>query len=90
MGREVLVRYEALTNGLETINAGYDHIAAYARSRFHTHLSASARRGEKMAVKLDGEARVALDLSVYRDRDNGIERRYAAVEPFSGSCRTTI
>ena len=86
----MLVRYEALTNSLETINAGYDHIAAYARSRFHTHLAASARLGENMAVKLTGEARVPLELSVYRDRDNAIERRFAAVEPFSGDLKMTI
>ena len=87
---EVLDRYEALTNGLEKINAGYDHIAAYARSRFHTHLAASAGRGDRMTVKLTGEAKVPLELSLYRDRDDGIERRYETVEPFSGSSRITV
>ncbi|MDP7652545.1 MAG: hypothetical protein QGF38_12675 [Rhodospirillales bacterium] len=85
---EVLVRYEALTNDMETINAGYDHIAAYARSRFHTHLDASTRRGNDMAIKLAGEARVPLELSVYHDRDNGIERQFKAVKPFSGRSET--
>ena len=87
---EVLVRYEALTNGLEKINAGYDHIAAYARSRFHTHLAGAARRGDRMTVKFAGEARVPLELSVYGECDDGIERRYETVEPFSERAEITF
>ena len=87
---EVLIRYESLTSGLEKINIGYDHIAAYARSRFHTRLASAARRAGHMTVRLTGEARVPLDLSVYRNRDDGIERRYETVEPFSGSRRLII
>jgi hypothetical protein len=84
--RALLQRYEALTDRFEKVNVGYDDIAVYARSRFHTHVARASRqaaRGE-LEIEVEGEAKVPLLLSVFDDAGETVERRYEAMEAFSG------
>ncbi len=83
--KAILDRYERRTERIEKINVGYDDIAEYARSKFHSHVASADRREDgSMAVRLRGRAEVALKLSVFDDSQDAPERRYLPVEPFDG------
>lgn len=83
--RAILDRYDRLTSRIEKVNVGYDDIAIYARSKFHSRIAGARRTaGGVLAVRLAGRAEVPLRLSVFDDRDGVPERRYVTVEPFTG------
>ena len=83
--KAILDRYEKRTQRIEKINVGYDDIAEYARSKFHSHVvSADRREDGSMSVRLRGRAEVPLKLSVFDDGQDDPERRYVPVEPFDG------
>jgi hypothetical protein len=83
--KAILDRYERRTERLEKINVGYDDVAIYARSKFHSRVTASSRLADgTMSVRLVGKAEVPLRLSVFDERDGKPERRYVEGEPFSG------
>jgi hypothetical protein len=68
------------------IPAGYDHIAAYARSKVDTHIidAATEGRGDAVRVVLQGEATVPLQLNVFQDVGDGVEHCYEEVPAFRG------
>jgi hypothetical protein len=82
----VLQRYEALTERFEKINVGYDEIAAYARSKFHTQVASASWHPirQELEIELNGKAEVPLVLSVFEDAGDTVERRYEPIEAFSG------
>ena len=83
--KAILDRYEKRTERIEKINVGYDDVAEYARSKFHSHVASADRREDGgMAVRLRGRAEVPLKLSVFDERQDVPERRYLPVEPFDG------
>ena len=84
--RVVLQRYEALTERFEKINVGYDEIAAYARSKFHTQVASASWHPirQELEIELNGKAEVPLVLSVFEDAGDTVERRYEPIEAFSG------
>lgn len=83
--KAVLDRYEERTERLEKINVGYDDVAIYARSKFHSRVAASIRSADgSMTVRLAGKAEVPLKLSVFDEKDGIPERRYIDGEPFEG------
>ena len=88
--RAILDRYERLTARIEKINVGYDDIAVYARSKFHTRVTASRRHDGAMAVRLGGRAEVPLQLSVFSDKDGVAERRFVPAPPFSGTTTVAV
>lgn len=89
--KALLDRYERLTARLEKINVGYDDIAMYAKSKFHTHLAAADRSGSAgMALRLSGKSEVPLKISVFRDRDGVPERRYVEADTFSGQRKLQV
>jgi hypothetical protein len=83
--KAILDRYEKRTERIEKINVGYDHIAEYARSKFHSHVASADRlKDGSMSVRLKGRAQVPLKLSVFDEGQDAPERRYVPVEPFDG------
>jgi hypothetical protein len=83
--KAILDRYEKRTQRIEKINTGYDDIAEYARSKFHSRIAAAQRLEDgAMAVQLIGKAEVPLRLSVFNEREGVPERRYVTGEPFDG------
>ena len=83
--KAILDRYEKRTRRIEKINTGYDDIAEYARSKFHSRIAATRRLEDgAMAVRLTGKAEVPLRLSVFDEREGVPERRYVTAEPFDG------
>ena len=83
--KAVLDRYEQRTERLEKINVGYDDVAIYARSKFHSRVTSSNRLADgAMAVRLAGKAQVPLRLSVFDEKDGAPERRFVEGEPFEG------
>lgn len=83
--KAILDRYEKRTQRIEKINTGYDDIAEYARSKFHSRIAAAQRLEDgAMAVRLIGKAEVPLRLSVFNEREGVPERRYVTGEPFDG------
>ena len=83
--KAVLDRYERRTKRIEKINVGYDDIAVYARSKFHSRVAAANRSADgTMAVRLAGRAEEPLRLSVFDERDGAPERRYVICAPFDG------
>lgn len=83
--KKLLDRYERKIKRIETINTGYDDIAIYARSKFHSRIASAKRLPDgTMAVRLSGRAEVPLKLSVFHDRNGEIERRYVAGDAFDG------
>jgi hypothetical protein len=83
--KAILDRYEKRTERIEKINTGYDDIAEYARSKFHSRIAAARRLEDgAMAVRLAGKAEAPLRLSVFDEREGVPERRYVTAEPFDG------
>ncbi|MDC0033257.1 hypothetical protein OAJ57_01680 [Alphaproteobacteria bacterium] len=83
--KAVLDRYEKCTERLEKINVGYDDVAIYARSKFHTRVTVSTRLADgAMTVRLAGKADVPLKLSVFDEKGDAPERRYIDGVPFDG------
>ena len=83
--KAILDRYERRTKRIEKVNVGYDDIAVYARSKFHTRIAAANRTEDGgMAVRLAGKADVPMKLSVFDERDGGPDRRYVPIDPFNG------
>ena len=83
--KTILDRYERRTKRIEKINVGYDDIAVYARSKFHTRVTAANRvENGGMMVRLAGKAEVPMKLSVFDERDGVPDRRYVDIEPFAG------
>lgn len=81
----ILDRYERRTRRIEKINVGYDDVAEYARSKFHTRVSSAVRaQNGSLVVRLAGKAEVPLKLSVFDERDDTPVRRYIAAKPFKG------
>lgn len=82
----LLERFEALTSRYEKLNVGYDYIAEYARAKVDTTLTHVQRDDERQTVQctLAGEARVDLQLYVFRDADDQLERRFEIVPAFQG------
>lgn len=82
--RALIERFEAQTSELEQINVGYDDIAEYARSKFHSHLSLAERRDDgKLQFRLSGTTKVPMKLSIFTDKGSSTVRRYVDVAPFS-------
>ena len=89
--KAILDRYEKRTGRIEKFNVGYDDIAIYARSKFHSHIAAADRqKGNGMAVQLTGKAEVPLRLSVFDEREDAPERRFVSVEPFDRRSNTRV
>jgi hypothetical protein len=83
--KAILDRYERRTARIEKINVGYDDIAEYARSKFHSRIAVSERKQDGgMEVRLSGKAQVSLKLSVFDEAGDVPERRFIATEPFEG------
>jgi hypothetical protein len=88
--RAVIERYERLTSDLEKINTGYDDIAEYARSKFHTRITSAGReRGGAIKFRLNGAAKVPLKLSVFTEQNGRILRRYVDMPPFDAGAEAT-
>ena len=88
----LLRRFETLTDGLDKIPVGYDDVAEFARSKFHTRITSvsTSRRSGDVRVDFAGEAKVPLMLTVFRDQDDTVERSYEPIEPFAGRATVTV
>jgi hypothetical protein len=80
----ILTRAEQLTARFEKIYRNYDDIALYLTGKYQTWLARVEQAGGSLAFTVAGETEVPLQLSVYTDADDGVERRYREVSAFAG------
>ena len=81
---QILARAAQLTNRFEKLFVTHDHVADYLRSKDRTWIAQADLAAGAARVRLAGQAEVPLQLSVYRDVDEGVERASLAVPAFTG------
>jgi hypothetical protein len=82
----LMERFGQLTKTLEKKPVGYDDLAVYARSKFHTRLAevAVVPGKSEVRVSLSGRSEVPLLLSVFTDDEDAVVRVYKELPAFSG------
>jgi hypothetical protein len=87
----ILDAAEKRLSDLEYIPASYDAIAAYARARAGTQLTAARRSGSGgVELELEGSSPVPLRISVYDEADRALVRREHELPPFEGATTAVV
>lgn len=90
--RALLSRFESLTSRHKKIYARYDAIAEYAQAKVDSHLAHVAIDGRAGTIRctIVGQARVALQLAVFRDAGEAVREDRHEIPPFTNRADLTI
>jgi len=80
----IIDRTEKMNTGYEKIPTGYDRVGPYLKGKDGIWISECRREGKKAALTLEGKTSVPLQLSVFTDAEETVQRQYVTVEPFEG------
>lgn len=84
----ILYRTRELTDGFEKIYASHDEIGRYLQGKDGVWLAEVSVDGDTLRGSLEGKTSAPLRLSVFRDREDSVEREFLSVDRFEG--RTEI
>lgn len=86
----ILTRGAQLTQKVDKIFAGHDHIGKYLKSKDEAWIRESCIDRDVVKFTLSGKTDTALEVSVFKDNGNMVEREYCIVETFEEEAKTVF